>query len=42
MSYACRFYRNSAKGKIPVDWAWLEKLLVDIRMLFSFVGNTRI
>lgn len=35
MLYVNRFYRNSAKGKMYVDWAWLEKLLVDIRILLG-------
>lgn len=39
MSHVSRFYKNSAKGKIPVDRAWLEKLLVDTRMLFSLGGS---
>lgn len=33
MSYVNIFYRNSAKGKLHVDWAWSEKLTVDRRIL---------
>lgn len=34
--YVNRFCRNSAKGKMHMDWAWLEKLPVDRRILLGF------